>query len=238
MPRFFSENIENDVITLSKEDEKHITKVLRYKTGDTVTVCDKNGTDYICEVNNFTDEFSLKTLTKQKNNTEPSCKITLYQALPKSDKMEFIIKKAVELGVTRVVPILTKYCVSRPTKEDFAKKLVRYQKIAYEASKQCGRGIIPEICQLETFENAVTKRFEGQSILYYEKGGENTNRIIRQDTTNCNLFIGSEGGFFEEEIEFAKKNDIKIGTLGKLILRCETAPIVSISLVLNATGNM
>lgn len=242
MPRFFCESIENGVVMVSKEDEKHITKVLRAKTGDIITVCDKMGTDYECEVNDFTDGFSLKTLTISNNQTEPTCKITLYQALPKSDKMEFIIKKSIELGVTRIVPILTQYCVSRPSQQDFEKKLVRYKKIAYEASKQCGRGIIPEICQLKTFEKAITERLDGQSdaqtILYYEKGGDNTNRIIRQETTNCNIFIGSEGGFSEEEIDFAKKNEIKLGTLGKLILRCETAPIAALTLVLNATGNM
>lgn len=238
MPRFFSNNILDNKITIEGEDAKHITKVLRMRIGEKVTICNMNGTDYECEILSLGDIVSLLILSKDKNKTEPSINITLYQALPKSDKMEFIIKKAVELGVTRIVPFQSKFCVTKLDDKSAEKKLLRYNKIAFEAAKQSGRGIIPLVDNVLSFEQAVLESQNQTSILYYEHGGEKTNNIISKNETKVNLFIGSEGGFSQEEVIFAKENNFKIATLGKLILRCETAPIVATTLVLTATDNM
>lgn len=238
MPRFFSNNILEDKIIIQGEDAKHITKVLRMRIGERVTICNMNGIDYECEILSLGDTVSLLILSKDKNKTEPSINITLYQALPKSDKMEFIIKKAVELGVTRIVPFQSKFCVTKFDDKLAEKKLLRYNKIAFEAAKQSGRGIIPLVDNVLSFEQAVLECKNQTSILYYEHGGEKTNKIISKNETKVNIFIGSEGGFSEEEVFFAKENNFKIATLGKLILRCETAPIVATTLILTATDNM
>lgn len=238
MPRFFCNNITDDIITITGDDAKHIAKVLRMRLGEAITVCDLTGTDYECVVESISDVITAKIISSSPNITEPNVEITLYQALPKGDKFEFIVQKAVELGVTKIVPVLSKYCVVKMKEQDFEKKRIRYQKIALEAAKQSGRGTIPQVERLCSFQQAVISCEKQLSVLYYEHGGEKTNQLITSDSKQVNLFIGSEGGFSEEEIAFAVQHGIKIGTLGKLILRCETAPITAISLILNATGHM
>lgn len=238
MPRFFSNQISQDTAVIQGEDAKHISKVLRMRVGDTLTINDMNGMDYECEILSLGDEVLLSILSKNKNETEPSVEITLYQALPKSDKMEFIIQKAVELGVTRIVPMQSKFCVVKLDEKSFEKKLVRYNKIALEAAKQSGRGIIPIVENILTFENAILQGKDECCILYYEHGGKKTSEIVQTQISKVNIYIGSEGGFSEQEVSYAIQNGVMIGTLGKLILRCETAPIVATSLILNATNNM
>jgi len=203
-----------------------------------VVINDKQGTDYECNISSIDDMVELEILSSKPNETEPSVLITLYQALPKADKLEFIIQKAVELGVTRIVPMLSKYCVSRMDENSFEKKLTRYNKIAFEAAKQSGRGIIPQVTNILNFEQAINKCEDGCSILYYEHGGNRTNDIIDTNVNKVNIYIGSEGGFSEKEVSYAVEKGVHIGTLGKLILRCETAPIAALTLVLNSTNNM
>ncbi len=238
MPRFFSNQISSDTAIIQGEDAKHITKVLRMRVGDQLTLNDMDGIDYECEILSLGEEVALSILSKMKNETEPRVEITLYQAVPKSDKMEFIIQKAVELGITRIVPMQTKYCVAKFDEKSFEKKLIRYNKIALEAAKQSGRGIIPTVENILTFESSILQGKDACSILYYEHGGQKTNEMVHNVCSKVNIYIGSEGGFSEEEVGFAIQNGVKIGTLGKLILRCETAPIVATSLILNATNHI
>lgn len=238
MPRFFSEQIANNQIIITGDDAKHITKVLRMKIGEKVVVNNKAGMDYECEVVELGEQVLLNIKSEFKNETEPNVEIVLYQALPKSDKLEFIIQKAVELGAAKIVPMTTKFCIAKADSQTFEKKLLRFNKIALEAAKQSGRGIIPVVENIINFEQAIQRAHGECSILYYERGGVFTNQIVNGNVKKVNIFVGSEGGFSEEEVSYAQEHGIQLATLGRLILRCETAPIVGIGLVLNATNHM
>ncbi len=239
-PRFFTENIGKTAV-LTPEDSKHISQVLRMKEGDYAIVCDGDCNDYLCRViNPDKNAAELEILDFQKNEAEADIYVRLFQCCPKSDKMEFIVQKAAELGASEVIPVLSKRCVSRPDPKSAAKKQERYQKIADEASKQCGRGRILKVQPMITFEQAV-KAFEKNNtgILFYECGGQSINEIMNGKNKGVvDIFIGSEGGFEACEAELAQSCGISLATLGKRILRCETAPVAAISVLMNITGNM
>ena len=239
-PRFFTESI-GETAVLTPEDSKHICQVLRMKAGDYAIVCDGNCNDYLCRVivpdKNAAE---LEILETRKNEAEADIYLRLFQCCPKSDKMEFIVQKAAELGASEVIPVLSKRCVSRPDEKGAAKKLERYRKIAEEASKQCGRGRIMKVMPMITFESAV-KNFDKNNIglLFYECGGKSINEIMNGKNKGIvDIFIGSEGGFEAEEASLAEKAGIVCASLGKRILRCETAPIAAISVLMNVTENL
>lgn len=240
-PRFFTDNIgERAVVTGS--DAVHIYQVLRMKAGEFAVICDGKGTDYLCRIIQCDkNAVELEILDKQLNEAEPTVNIRLFQCVPKSDKLDFIVQKAVELGANAVIPVLSKRCVSRPDQKSAAKKRERYQKIADEAAKQCGRGIIPEIGEMISFSEVI-KNFDRDSnlgILFYECGGESINSIIADNhKKNIDIIIGCEGGFEEKEVENAVSRGFLTATLGKRILRCETAPVSALSVLMNLTGNM
>lgn len=144
MPRFFTQDITEMGGCITGEDAKHIAKVLRMKVGDELTVCDTKGRDYDCMIEEIgAGEVRLKVLSVAPSQSEPDVRVHLYQAMPKADKMETIIQKAVELGAASITPVMTRRCVSRPDAKSMDKKLVRYNRIALEAAKQCGRGVVP-----------------------------------------------------------------------------------------------
>lgn len=238
-PRFFAQN-DGESTVITGEDAKHISTVLRMKQGDLAVICDNVGNDCLCRITAVQkDMVELQVLDCRKNEAEPTVNVTLFQCLPKSDKMDFIVQKATELGAVKIVPTLSKRCVSRPDEKTAVKKIQRWQKIAEEASKQCGRGKIPEIGGLTDFHTAVKEYSQkGLGILFYECGGKNLNQLVSADTKEIGIFVGSEGGFEPEEVEFALKCGIEAATLGKRILRCETAPVAAISVLMNLTGNM
>lgn len=239
MPRFFVDKKPNDSFVVTGDDAFHIGRSLRMKPGEEITLCFE-GIDYFGFVDKITeDEVFVKISYSQPSKSEPDVFLTLYQALPKGDKMELIIQKAVELGVSRIVPVLTDRCVSRPDEKSFGKKLLRYQKIAESAAKQSGRGIIPEISQIINVKQAV-REFEKYdvSLVCYEKGGVALNEAGLDKDMSVALFIGSEGGFEEKEIAMCTDYGTKAVTLGNRILRCETAPLAAISIIMNLTGNM
>ena len=238
-PRFFTGNIgEKAVIT--GDDAKHIATVLRMKSGELAVLCDGKGSDYLCRICSAEKELvELDVLDCRKNEAEPKTEICLYQCMPKSDKMEFIVQKATELGVSRIVPVLSKRCVSRPDEKTAAKKCQRYRKIAEEAAKQCGRGKIPEIGEMLSFSQAVKEySHDDTGILFYECGGESLKKLVSPKTGKISVFIGSEGGFAPEEAELAEKAGICPATLGKRILRCETAPIAALAILMSLTNEM
>lgn len=238
-PRFFA-SIGGETAIIVGEDAKHISTVLRMKKGECIVVCDNNSNDYLCRISALTkDSVELEVLDCRKNEAEPNVNVTLFQCLPKSDKMDFIVQKATELGASKVVPVLSKRCVSRPDTKSAAKKIERWQKIAEEAAKQSGRGMIPHISQLTDFATAVKEyKSKDSGILLYECGGENLNKLISPKVKEIGIFVGSEGGFEPEEAQFAESSGIHLATLGKRILRCETAPIAALALLMNLTGNM
>lgn len=240
MPHFFSDQKIDNQILITGEDFLHLSRVLRMKIGEKLSVSHSSGMDYECVISEFRPDCAvLEILEEYPNQTEPSVQITLFQALPKGDKMDFIIQKAVELGVTRIVPVLTKRCVSRPDAKAMEKKLIRYQKIAKEAAKQSGRGIIPEIGVLLSFSQALDELTQMECpIFFYEKGGRKMSEFVTPSVNQIGIMIGSEGGFEAEEAELAATHGAEIATLGRLILRCETAPLAAIAILMNLTGNI
>lgn len=239
MPRFFVNNINENNVIIDGNDALHIRKSLRMNVGDVLTVC-CNGIDYSCEISEInTEKILLKVLFFNKSESEPNINLTLYQAIPKSDKLELIIQKAVELGANQIVPVLTRRCISRPSEKDFQKKLSRYNKIAESASKQAGRAIIPQVLTMINYSNAIeAMKKDDVSIVFYESGGLRLNEMNFSDKKNISIMIGSEGGFDDLEISEAQKNGIETVWLGNRILRCETAPITAISLLMHLTGNL
>ncbi len=240
-PRFFSDNIdiESNTIITSEEDAKHIIGVLRMKIGDKAILCDKNKTDYLCELRDGSKNVAkFSILDKKQNAAEPDIEVTLYQAMPKNDKLDLIVQKSTELGVTRIVPFLSKRCVSRPDTKSSEKKLQRLNKITYEAAKQCGRGIIPEVMPLTDFKTAINSVGEDTTaIIFYECGGEKLKNIALNKKKFA-IFIGSEGGFEKEEIKYALSKGVISAYLGERILRCETAPIAALAVLMNLTENL
>ena len=240
MPRFFTNEINEDNIIITGSDANHIGRSLRMKKGEQLTVC-CNGTDYNCIINSITpDTVYLDLVSKNICASEPSVNVTLFQAVPKTDKLEYIIQKSVELGVSRIVPVLTRRCISRPDEKDFSKKLPRLQKIAEQASKQSGRGIIPEITPIVSYKKALAmmSELDRTVILYEEQGGVSFRDVDFNDVKTIGLVVGSEGGFDPEETDFAVEAGAVRVWLGKRILRCETAPVTAVSILMFLTNNM
>lgn len=239
MPRFFLENIDTDNPVITGSDAVHIGRSLRMKPGEALTVC-SCGTDYFCVIDSISnDAVNLKITDKKLCSAEPTVDVTLFQAIPKQDKLEYIIQKSIELGVKKIVPVLTKRCVSRPDKKDFDKKKERLNKIALAAAKQSGRGIIPEVCGIISFDEAV-KQMSGYdcSVMLYEEGGVRFSEVKTENKKSFALLIGSEGGFDETEAEAAKNAGIERVWLGERILRCETAPLAAMSILMFITKNL
>lgn len=237
MPKFFfnKNDISRGQVQLFGEDEKHIKTVLRAREGEEMTLCDGEGMDYQCRIVSLERGVLLDILSKEVCETEPKTKITLYQGLPKADKMELIIQKCVELGVDRIVAVSTERAIVKLDKKE-SKKLERWQKIAEAAAKQSGRGKIPEIGQrVLKFKEAVAeaKGLDG-AIIPYEKEQETGIRQFVQgfQGESIGVFIGPEGGFAEEEIALAQENGITPITLGKRILRTETAGMTTAAILL------
>lgn len=240
MPRFFLNEIDENNIIIVGDDARHIGRSLRMKTGEAITVCCR-GIDYNCVIGSITeDTVYLKLVDKEVCASEPNIRVTLFQAVPKLDKLEQIIQKTVELGVSEIVPVLSRRCVSRPDEKDFAKKLVRLNKIAEGAAKQSGRGIIPQVMPIISYKNAVEemKKLDRSVILYEEEGGCRFGEVDFSGARTVGLMIGSEGGFDREEAELAAKAGAHRVWLGKRILRCETAPITAMSILMFLTNNM
>ncbi len=239
MQKLFTDRITGDTILLDGESATHIAKSLRMRVGDMLTVTDGSGEDYGCIIEEITKStVLLKVCYKQANESEPSCKVTIYQGVPKASKLEDVIQKCVELGATRIVPTLTKRCVSRPDDKQAQKKNQRYQKIALEAAQQSGRGIIPEVSQMTTLKNAIENDDSEVKIVFYEGGGEKLKEIIKSDCKSVSVYIGSEGGFEKEEVELIERFGGVRATLGKRILRTQTAPVAALSAIMLLTGNL
>ncbi|MCD8036139.1 MAG: 16S rRNA (uracil(1498)-N(3))-methyltransferase [Clostridiales bacterium] len=238
MPRFFTEpeNIKDNIITLSGDDAGHISRVLRSKIGEILTVCDGTGNDYEAEITEITEkEVRLNIIKTTFTASEPSVKITLYQGLPKGDKMETIIQKCVELGVTKIVPVNTERCIAKLDKNKEKKKTERWQKISESAAKQSGRGIIPEIGGVMSFSEAVKQASEtdGAMIPYELEEDRGLKEFLDGfKGQTLAIFIGPEGGFSADEIDRALKAGILPVTLGKRILRTETAGMAAIANIL------
>ena len=233
MAWFFSETeITGDSYVLSGENEKH-AKVLRLRAGEEVTVVTPSGGQCDCRVieNNL-----LKVVGRKKCENEPDVFVTLYQALPKGDKMDYIVQKCVELGVGKIVPMISARCVSRPDEKSLQKKRARWQKIALQAAMQSRRGIIPQVAECVSFAQAAElTRANEQTVFFYEMGGGSAKDIIKGKPGTIGIFIGSEGGFEPSEVETVLKKGGRAATLGKRILRAETAPLAAMAIIMYQT---
>jgi 16S rRNA (uracil1498-N3)-methyltransferase len=226
-----------EVLRIEGDSFHHITNVLRHKVGDEIEVCDGKGLCFCIVINKIHKDF-LEAHVKDgyPSKSEPQLQVTLFQAVPKGDKFEWIIQKAVELGIYKIVPILTQRCVVKLKDEFFAKKLTRWQKIAFEAAQQSKRGVIPQIEPPISLESSIDcSRNLDLRIIPYEEEKINSIRKIKKEQwgiKSCGVWIGPEGGFEPEEIRLAKEQSLLPITLGPRILRTETAGMIAISLLL------
>ncbi len=250
MPRFFvsdSDCIKENSITLTGEDARHISLSLRAKPGEKITVCDGNMREFLCTVENITKDSVVLNIDEiTQSSAEPDIEVTLYQALIKSDKFDTVVQKAVELGVTRIVPVITERCVSKPDEKSLEKKIQRWNKISREAAMQSGRGIIPEVSDAIVFEKALLQmQNDDLSFMCYEKAPhipiseiyENA-KSKNKDLKTFSFIIGPEGGFAEKEARTVADMNIPLASLGNRILRTETAPLCVLSCIMFMTDNL
>jgi 16S rRNA (uracil1498-N3)-methyltransferase len=244
MPRFFTEDCLDPAatsLTLSGGDFHHIRDVLRLKTGDELTVCDGCGCDLICRIERFgPDRVELTILARQANQTEPVYQATLFQGLAKGEKMDTIIQKAVELGAARIVPVICRRSVARLDQKDTAKKMQRWNRIAAEAAKQCGRGLMPTVGEPLSFAAAVNEAARADiRLIPWENERVNSMRTELEHTGMpagrppvISVMIGPEGGFDAAEIAVALAAGIRPVSLGRRILRTETAGAVALAMIM------
>ena len=241
MPKFFVDKnqITEDTIFITGENAHHISRSLRMAPGEKITVSDMDGFDYDCVLESFTENtVNAKITNKYLSIAEPEIKVHLYQALPKGDKLDLIIQKSVECGAYDITPFESTNCVVKIKGDSESKKIDRRNKIALEAAKQCGRGIIPKVNQSLSFNDMLKCASSSDVVLFcYEGDGTlpmaRALRKLRTEKTikDISIIIGSEGGFSSTEVSYAEKYGfVKIG-LGKRILRAETAAIMSLACI-------
>lgn len=242
MRRFFIDEPLTDIVTIQGEDAHHITNVLRYKVGQSLIVVDDSGKIAQTEITSINQNQVVVKITEYlEANTEAAIEVTLAQCLPKSDKMDFIVQKAVELGVSNICPLVSENCV---VKYDAAKKEARqkkWQKIANEAAKQCGRTILPTVEPIVSFKNLFLELDSNIEILMCYEGQADCSLKTLLTTTMASKFliiIGPEGGFSPAEVQLCKEKDVKVVTMGPRILRTETASLAAVSLVMYQNGDL
>lgn len=236
MYHFFvsEEQINGENAYIEGSDVNHIVNVLRMRTGEELLISVKGDWDYLCKIDDIeTDRVNLKVLESMEQRELP-VNITLLQGIPKSDKLEMIIQKAVELGVSEIIPVKTKRVVVKIDEKKVDTKVNRWNAIAESAAKQSKRSIIPKVHEPMSIDNAleIVKDF-GVKLIPYENadGIEKTRKILdsMDKTKNIAIFIGPEGGFEESEVEKIKDSGFEVITLGKRILRTETAGLALLS---------
>ena len=232
MPRFFvrQERVNDGYISIIGEDAHHIARSLRMAVGDQITVCDMQGNEYTCRISAFDEdrEVSAEILESRHSQNEPKIFIRLFQALPKGDKLDTIIQKAVECGVSEIIPFQSERCVVKIKNDAEDRKADRRQRISAEAAKQCGRSVIPEVRASVGFDEAIAMAAESELCLFcYEGDGTlplcSILRRYEELPASVSIVIGSEGGFSQNEVAKAVEKGVTLAGLGKRILRTETA---------------
>ena len=237
MPRFFlpPEAFSASHVTLTGEDALHISRSLRMAKGDTLILSDGEGKEYLARLSLFTDHtVTADILEERESRCEPPYRVHLYQAYPKGDKLENVIMKATELGVSSVTPFLSAFCVKRPSGDKEEKLLIRHNRIALEAAKQCGRGRLPRVNAPLSFSEMLKTASQAAPVLFcYEgEGTRPLSQVLREmpaQPTVLSVVIGSEGGFSEKEATEARNAGCLMTGLGNRILRAETAPLYVLS---------
>ena len=239
MTRFFvdPEEMAGQTICLTGENAAH-AKVLRLKVGEEVMVCDGQGNECLCRVESTDGQYDLAVVSRSASQTEAAVRVSVYMALPKADKLEHVIQKATELGAYEIVTFPTARCVSRPDEKSLNKKLDRWQKIAASAAEQSGRGRIPQVIVLPSYAAALKRAAEcDKAIIFYENEHATTLRQALEESPykTVSILSGPEGGFEESEIQQARAAGLQVCTLGRRILRCETAPLCGLSAIMYAS---
>lgn len=246
MPKFFVDQsqITCEEIEIVGEDVNHIKNVMRMHLGEEITINDRQGHDYECIISNISVD-RIKCSIKQVNasQNEPLVHTCLFQSLVKGEKMDFIIQKSVEIGVSHIIPISTERCVVKvDDRKRLESKIGRWNKISESAAKQSGRGMVPTVSMPLCFDKAIKYASEnlGKSCIPYEK--ENNIKLKSflksSSCSSIGIFIGPEGGFTEQEIKLAVSYNIEPVTLGRRILRSETAGMVVLSNIMYEAGEM
>ena len=240
MARFFvdADQMRGSSVSLTGENAQH-ARVLRLKIGEQVVVCDGAGEECVCEVESIGGDVALTVLERRTAASEAKVQVSVYMGFPKSDKLEHVIQKATELGACEIVAFPAARSVSRPDEKSLKKKLERWQKIAASAAEQSGRGRIPKVLVLDSFSCALKRAAQAdKALMFYENERATTLRMALQDCgfTSVSLMTGPEGGLEEAEVQQAIDAGLRVCTLGRRILRCETAPLCALSAVMYASG--
>ena len=241
MVRFFvnPEELNSDNLILTGENAQH-AKVLRLKVGERALVCDGEGNECLCTVTDFTaGALMLEVNERRASETEARIRVSVYMAFPKADKLEHVIQKATELGAYEIVAFPSGRCISKPDDKSLKKKLERWQKIAASAAEQSGRGRIPQVLVLPSYRAALERAAQADMpLMFYENEQATTLKMALTSARyqTVSLLTGPEGGLEESEVEQAKSAGLRICTLGKRILRCETAPLCALSAVMYDAG--
>ena len=242
MHRFFIPQLYAAEMIIKDVDAKHISKVLRMQPGDKIQIVSDDGVTAIAEIVSLqADNVVVRCLEKLAESHEPSVKITLAQGLAKGEKMDFIIQKAVEMGASSIVPVAMEHSVVRLEGAKADKKVERWQKIAEAAAKQSKRDIIPQVQSVQTMQQMLANNDLQHKIIAYECEDRRGLKTALQSCDNLQellLIIGPEGGISEFELEMARKNGAVPVSLGKRILRAETAGVVALSAILYETGDL
>ena len=233
---FVNDNPVDNTFTILGDDLHHLSKVVRIKNGEQIRVSTSFGDNYLCEISDISSDRIIATIKEPVSSTELSNKIYLFQALPKGDKMETIIEKCVELGVYEIIPVEMKNCIVKLDDKKKKTRLQRYQTIALTAAKQSKRSIIPKVSDVMGFKEALEygKKLDLLLLPYESKNGmKDTFEVLNsiKKGQSIGVFIGPEGGFDSAEIE-AAKDSCSIVSLGRRILRTETAAICTLSMLM------
>lgn len=242
MRRFFLEGVITDVMELTGTDAHHIAHVLRMAVGDEIVVADSEGRTARTRIDKITD--AVVILSHQEDladDSEPTIKVRLAQCLPKSDKMDFIVQKAVELGASTILPVASENCVVKYTADKAVKRVERWQKIAYEAAKQCKRALVPTVEPIRGLKQLLSSIDDAETVLFcYEAEDGHTFRqaLQTEKSARYTVLIGPEGGFSPEEAELCVQMGAKPVSLGSRILRTETASLAALTMLLYECGEL
>lgn len=241
--RFFvtEDRIAGTLVRLEPGDAIHVSRVLRMRPGEQITVCSTDGRAYTCRLAQVDKrEVTAEILSSQPYDNEPSAFVTVYAGLSKGDRMDYLIQKCVECGASRVVPFVSRHCVVRPEPGDLAKKRQRYQRIALEASKQCQRSRVVQVGEIVLLEEALSQAGQADCPLFlYEKERQRGLSVVLREAegSRYSVVAGPEGGFSPEEAAMAQELGLHCVSIGPRILRCETAPVAALCAIMYQTGN-
>ena len=236
-----SSDISDNSVYFSPEDSKHIYQVLRMSAGEDISVCDDSSHKHICRLISVSkDSCVAQILSTEEYSNQPTAQVTVYAGMSKGDSFDYLIQKCVECGVYAIVPFISERCIARPTKDEFEKKIKRYQKIADEAVRQSKRSNRVMIGNILTYDKALSAASShGTPLFLYDNENQKSLSTVlnRSDGIDYSVFTGPEGGFSESEVSKALDCGMSVVSIGPRIMRCETAPVAALCAIMYHTGN-